>query len=165
MGCPGTSPCRCAPMGTSPSAVGLRLDIKKMGCSGFAYVVDLTDTIADSFHAAGPVVSAYARATSTFNSATSLLEVDHVLPSDSSARHRHVARRAGGRRVSGGRFTGQAPPRRRDRFAAPGIQQLLGTEVVRPTRPDERNVHASIFRFDSYENLETWMGSSERKFV
>jgi antibiotic biosynthesis monooxygenase (ABM) superfamily enzyme len=38
-----------------------------------------------------------------------------------------------------------------------------GTEVVRPSAQDEQNIHASIFRFDSYENLSGWMESEVRK--
>ncbi|MFT5448523.1 MAG: iron-sulfur cluster assembly protein [Gammaproteobacteria bacterium] len=34
-------------MTTDADAVGLRLGVKVVGCSGYAYVVDLTDAVAD----------------------------------------------------------------------------------------------------------------------
>ena len=35
-------------MSTQPSATALRLGVKKTGCSGFAYVVELTSRVSDS---------------------------------------------------------------------------------------------------------------------
>lgn len=40
----------------------------------------------------------------------------------------------------------------------------LGTEVIKPVEGDKNN-YVCIFRFDSFNNLEVWMDSAERKTI
>lgn len=40
---------------------------------------------------------------------------------------------------------------------------FLGVEIVRPTCNCDSNEYVSIFRFDNYEHLQTWMDSKERQ--
>lgn len=49
---------------------------------------------------------------------------------------------------------------RRIREACRGYPGYLGTEVIRPE--DEGGTYISIFRFDSYANLDAWMHAPER---